>query len=382
MFHLLKQYETNKGRLGEVITNHGVFNTPIFMPPGTLATVKALGPDDLENLGAEIILVNALHLHLRPGEDLIQYLGGIHNFMGFQRPILSDSGGFQAWSLSKKGAKLSQINDDGVTFKSPWDGSSHFITPEKAIEIEHKIGSDIIMTFDECAPDDADKDYIQKSMIRTHLWAERSLKEHQKLSQKEKEEGKNSPLLFGIIQGGPFLDLRKESAKFISSLPFDGFALGGETIGYNMDKTLEIIEEIKPLLPADKPLYTMGLGSNPQDIIEVVKRGVDMFDCVNPSRIARHGDLYTGKIVIDNQGVKIESEEGGIINISNSRYRNDNKPIDEDCDCYTCQNFSRAYLNHLYLNKEPLYLRLATIHNLRYMLRVIKALRENINQAI
>ncbi|MGB9763352.1 MAG: tRNA guanosine(34) transglycosylase Tgt [Minisyncoccia bacterium] len=379
MFKIIKQSNKDQGRLGEITTNHGIFHTPIFMPPGTLASVKAIGPDDLETIGAEIILVNALHLHLRPGEEMIEYLGGIHKFMGFKKPILSDSGGFQAWSLSKKGSKLSKINDEGVEFKSPWDGNIHFITPEKAIEIEHKIGSDIIMTFDECSPDNSDKDYIRQSMLRTHRWAERSLKEHQKLIEQEKNSGKKSPLLFGIIQGGPFLDLRKESVKFISSLSFDGYALGGETIGYNMKKTLEIIEEIKPLIPQDKPLYAMGLGSNPRDVIEVVKRGVDMFDCVNPARIARHGDLYTGKIIISSKGVEIESEEKeGIINISNSRYRKDNKPIDEDCDCYTCKNFSRAYLNHLYLNKEPLYLRLATIHNLRYMLRVINALRENI----
>jgi len=367
-------------RLGEIHTNHGVVKTPIFMPPGTQATVKAVGPDDLENLGLEILLVNALHLHLRPGEDIIEGMGGVHRFMAWERPILSDSGGFQAWSLSQRGPKLSKIKEEGVEFSSPIDGSSHFITPEKAIEIEHKIGADIIMAFDECAPDNNDKNYIKKSMQRTHRWAERSLLKHQELSEQERESGKKSPLIFGIIQGGIFSDLRKESTKFISNLTFDGIALGGETIGYNMPRTLEIIEELKSILPKDKPLYTMGLGASPKDVIEVVKRGVDMFDCVNPTRIARHGGLYSGKFVITDRGVSLESDfKDGILNIANSRFKNDNLPVDSECDCYTCQNFSRAYLRHLYLAQEPLYLRLATIHNLRFMINLIQALRENMN---
>ena len=369
MFQIIKKSKTNLARLGEVVTTHGVFKTPIFMPPGTQATVKAIGPDDLESLGVEIILVNALHLHLRPGEELIRYLGGIHEFMAWKRPILSDSGGFQAWSLSQRGPKLSKIHNNGVEFFSPIDGSSHFITPEKSIQIQHKIGADIIMAFDECSPDSGDKEYNRQSMLRTNQWAEQSIKAH---------SGSSQQLLFGIIQGGPYLDLRKEATKFITSLPFDGFALGGETIGYNMPATLELIEELKPLLSEDKPLYAMGLGANPNDIIEVVKRGVDMFDCVNPMRIARHGDLYHGKIITNDKDVTIVSEQNGLISISNSKFKDDNNPIDSDCDCYTCRNFSRAYLRHLYLTKEPLYLRLATIHNLRYMMRLIAILRQEI----
>ena len=380
MFRIIKQSKNNNARLSEVTTNHGIFHTPIFMPPGTQATVKAVGPDDLENLGLEILLVNALHLHLRPGEDIIEGMGGVHRFMAWERPILSDSGGFQAWSLSQRGPKLSKIKEEGVEFFSPIDGSSHFITPEKAIEIEHKIGADIIMAFDECAPDNDDRNYIKKSMQRTHRWAERSLLKHQELSKQERESGRKSPLIFGIIQGGIFSDLRKESTKFISNLMFDGIALGGETIGYNMPRTLEIIEELKSILPKDKPLYTMGLGASPKDVIEVVKRGVDMFDCVNPTRIARHGGLYSGKFVITDRGVSLESDfKDGILNIANSRFKNDNLPVDSECDCYTCQNFSRAYLRHLYLAQEPLYLRLATIHNLRFMINLIQALRENMN---
>jgi queuine tRNA-ribosyltransferase len=367
-------------RLGEIQTNHGVVKTPIFMPPGTQATVKAVGPDDLEKIGLEILLVNALHLHLRPGEDIIEGMGGVHRFMAWERPILSDSGGFQAWSLSQRGPKLSKIKEEGVEFFSPIDGSSHFITPEKAIEMEHKIGADIIMAFDECAPDNDDRDYIKKSMQRTHRWAERSFLKHQELSKQERESGRRPPLIFGIIQGGIFSDLRKESTKFISNLAFDGIALGGETIGYNMPRTLEIIEELKSILPKDKPLYTMGLGASPKDVIEVVKRGVDMFDCVNPTRIARHGGLYSGKFVITDRGISFESDfKDGILNIANSRFKNDTLPVDSECDCYTCQNFSRAYLRHLYLAQEPLYLRLATIHNLRFMINLIQVLRENMN---
>ena len=367
-------------RLGEIQTNHGVVKTPIFMPPGTQVTVKAVGPDDLEKIGLEILLVNALHLHLRPGEDIIEGMGGVHRFMAWERPILSDSGGFQAWSLSQRGPKLSKIKEEGVEFFSPIDGSSHFITPEKAIEIEHKIGADIIMAFDECAPDNDDRNYIKKSMQRTHRWAERSLLKHQELSKQERESGKKSPLIFGIIQGGIFSDLRKESTKFISNLTFDGIALGGETIGYNMPRTLEIIEELQSILPKDKPLYTMGLGASPKDVIEVVKRGVDMFDCVNPTRIARHGGLYSGKFVITDRGVSLESDfKDGILNIANSRFKNDNLPVDSECNCYTCQNFSRAYLRHLYSAQEPLYLRLATIHNLKFMINLIQVLRENMN---
>lgn len=367
-------------RLGEIQTNHGVVKTPIFMPPGTQATVKAVGPDDLEKIGIEILLVNALHLHLRPGEDIIEGMGGVHVFMAWQRPILSDSGGFQAWSLGRK-ANLSRITEEGVEFASPLDGSKHFFTPEKAIEIEHKIGADIIMAFDECAPDNDDRDYIKKSMQRTHRWAERSLKRHQELAQLESKLGQKSPLIFGIIQGGTFSDLRKESAKFITNLPFDGLALGGETIGYNMSRTLEIIEELKSILPKDKPLYTMGAAATPSDVIEVVKRGVDMFDCVNPARIARHGGLYSGKFVITDKDISFESEfQDGILKIANSRFKDDKLPVDEQCDCYTCQNFSRAYLRHLYLAQEPLYLRLATIHNLRFMIKLIQFLRENIEK--
>jgi len=369
MFKIIKKSKVDRARLGEISTNHGIVKTPIFMPPGTQATVKAVGPDDLTKIGIEILLVNTLHLHLQPGEDLINTLGGIHQFMGWSGPILSDSGGFQVWSFAKnkakEGQKLAKISENGVEFSSPIDGSKHLITPEKSIEIQHKLGCDIIMAFDECSPDSDNKEYAKKSMERTHRWAERSLKKHQELSKNHINNGKKPPLIFGIIQGGIFEDLRKESAKFISNLPFDGIALGGETIGYNMPKTLEILDYLQGFLPEDKPRYTMGLGASPYDIIEVVKRGVDMFDCVGPTRTARHGSLFSSE----------PEFEKGCLRISNSHFEDDDSPVDKNCDCYTCQNFSRAYLHHLYSVKEPLYLRLASIHNLRFMMRLIEALR-------
>jgi queuine tRNA-ribosyltransferase len=367
MFKIIKKSEKDRARLGKISTNHRDFQTPIFMPPGTRGVIKAVGPDDLTKIEIEIILVNTLHLHLEPGEKVVNDLGGIHRFMGWSGPILSDSGGFQAWSFNKSRARnrqnLAKINENGVEFFSPIDGSKHLITPEKSIEIQHQLGADIIMAFDECSPDDNDREYAKKVMQRTHKWAQRSLKKHQELSQFYLAKGKKPPLIFGIIQGGIFEDLRKESAKFITGLNFDGIALGGETIGYNMPRTLEILDYLQDLLPEDKPRYTMGLGSSAQDIIEVVKRGVDMFDCVAPTRMARHGSLYT---------------EQGNIHIANSCFRKDNNPIDKNCDCYTCQNFSRAYLHYLYSIKESLYLRLATIHNLRFIIRLIQGIRKQI----
>ena len=312
MFKIIKKSKVDRARLGEISTNHGIVKTPIFMPPGTQATVKAVGPDDLNKIGIEVLLVNTLHLHLQPGESLINDLGGIHQFMGWFRPILSDSGGFQAWSFSKNMAKngqnLAKINANGVEFSSPIDGSKHLITPERSIEIQYKLGTDIIMAFDECSPDSDNKEYAKKSMERTHRWAEKSLKKHQELSKKYTASGQKPPLIFGIIQGGIFEDLRKESAKFITNLSFDGIALGGETIGYNMPKTLEILDYLQDLLPEDKPRSTMGLGSSPNDIIEVVKRGVDMFDCVGPTRTARHGSLYSGEIFSKDGEVNFKSE--------------------------------------------------------------------------
>ena len=250
-----------------------------------------------------------------------------------------------------------------------------FLSPEKSIEIQYEIGTDIIMAFDECAPDSSDKEVIRKSMERTHRWARRSLQRHLELY----NHSSHRPLFFGIAQGGPFEDLRRESISFISSLKIDGIALGGETIGYNIPATLNLLDSVVDVLPPDKPLYTMGLGASPCDIIEVIKRGVDMFDCVNPARVARHGELYEGKVTIVNKEIRFESEfRDGLLKIGNSRFAEDDNPIDSECDCYTCQHFSRAYLHYLYLTKEPLYLRLATIHNLRFIMRLVNKLRKAI----
>lgn len=374
MFQLLKTSKQNNARLGEIKTNHGIIKTPAFMPPATYGFLKSITPQDLEEIGAEIILVNALLLDLKPSLTIIKKFKGIHNFMGWQKPILSDSGGFQAWSFQRKNP-LSKVKDEGISFISPFDGKKYLLTPQKAIEIQYQLKVDIAMVLDECAPDIKDKTYLKKSLLRTNKWAKESLETYQKLKKKIAKP----PLLFGIVQGGPYLDLRKESLKFILDLSFDGIALGGETIGYNMAKTLELLEELRPFIPDSKPLYTMGLGAKPTDIIEVVKRGVDMFDCVNPARIARHGELFSGKLIKDKKSVKIESEfKEGILKISHSRFKEDKNPIDSSCDCYTCRSFSRAYLRYLYLNKEPLYLRLATIHNLRYIMRLIETLKETI----
>lgn len=371
MFKVIKKSKESLLRKGEIKTSHGIFTTPVFMPPATYGALRATDVEDLEKIGIEILLVNALHLHFRPTDEFIKKFGGIHKFMNWPKPILSDSGGFQAWSFQRK-QSLSKITEKGVYFFSPYDGKKIFLTPEKAIEIQHNLGVDIVMAFDECSPDKDDRKYVEKSLLRTHLWAKLSLKKHQELS-KRKEK---NPLIFSIVQGGPFLDLRKKSLEFMLELPFDGIAFGGETIGYNMPKTLEILDYLKEIIPQDKPVYTMGLGASPNDIIEVTKRGIDMFDCVNPARIARHGELYNGRIRKDKKTIKIESEfKEGILKIKQSRFLKDKKPIDDDCDCYTCRNFSRAYLRHLYLLKEPLYLRLATIHNLRYMVRVIEAIK-------
>jgi len=385
MFNILKKSKYNFSRAGEVITNHGKFQTPVFMPPATKAAVKALSPQDLQEIGIEIILVNALHLHLRPTEELINSFGGIHNYMGWPKTILSDSGGFQGWSFSQKrySAKLgvlSKVTDKGIEFISPYDGSKHFIDAEKAIEIQFKIGSDIIMAFDDCSPNLDNKNYVKLSLERTKKWALKSLKRFQELKKMAPE---NNTLIFGIVQGGSFLDLRLEALNFITSLPFDGLALGGETIGYDMPRTLEILDALRSSIPYDKPLYTMGLGASPYDIIEVIKRGVDMFDCVSPARLARHGALYNGRLVIgDNPSgsdISFESEyRKGLLKISNSCFAADKFPIDHECNCYTCQNFSRAYLHHLYLIKEPLYFRLATWHNLYFITQLLHRLRENI----
>lgn len=364
VYQLLKQDSPTHARLGQLTCPHGVIQTPTLMPVGTQATVKALDSQDLRAIKAQVILANTYHLYLRPGAELIQKLGGLHGFMNWNGPILTDSGGYQVFSLGlgKRGQSLVKIDDQGVTFTSHLDGSRHHLTPQKTIQIQHQLNSDIVMVLDECTPDKANFNYTQEAVRRTHDWAKLSLEEFQKLHQQK--SGKR-PLLFGIIQGGQYQKLRCESARFISSLDFDGIAIGGETIGYNMERTQEVLEWIGEFLPEDKARYTMGVGFSPKDIFEVVAMGIDIFDCVAPTRLARHGHLYIKK----GGGDKFR------INVVNCEYRVDSGPIDDWCDCYTCQTYSRAYLNHLFRTKELLAYRLASIHNLRFLLKLCEEIR-------
>lgn len=373
-FEITHKDKNSRARTGLIQTDHGIIETPDFMPVGTQATVKTLSTEDLNNIGAQVILSNTYHLHLRPTEDLIAKFGGLHKFMNWDKPILTDSGGFQVFSLGLQkeakdetsNEKLVKIDDEGVTFKSHLDGSTHRFTPEEAIRIQHKIGADIIMAFDECTPDDADIDYTKKAMKRTHEWAERCISEHKKNT----EYHGYKQFLFGIIQGANHEELRKESAQIISAMDFDGIAIGGESIGYNMEATKNILDWVGDIIPEDKPHYTMGVGFNPSDLFEVVERGVDMFDCVAPTRVARNGRLFVHK----------EINPKMYINIKNTEFKQDEKPIDPKCGCFTCQNHSRAYLHHLFKADEILGLRLASVHNLYFLLELMRKIRKAIKE--
>ena len=385
-FELHHKDKNTNARAGVLHTDHGEIPTPIFMPVGTQATVKTLDSTDIENIGAQIILGNTYHLHLRPGEDLIAEAGGLQKFMNWPKPILTDSGGFQVFSLglqkknairARRGeeesksndkaqqARLVSIDEDGVTFTSHIDGSTHRFTPESAVEIQHKLGADIIMAFDECTPDDATRDYTAAAMERTHRWAERCLVAHQKNTAYHGYR----QFLFGIIQGSIYEDLRKESARFISALDFDGIAIGGESIGYNMEATARILDWVYPLLPENKPHYAMGVGLNPTDLLVAVEHGVDMFDCVAPTRIARHGMLFTHDKKLNHR-----------LNIKNASFTKDTKAADDWCDCSTCKDYSRSYLHHLFSTDEMTGMRLASIHNLRFMLKLMEEARAAIKK--
>lgn len=362
----------SNARTGIVRTAHGNIDTPMFMPVGTKATVKSLDTTDLEHIDAQIILANTYHLHLRPGENLVNTFGGLHKFMGWNKPILTDSGGFQVFSLGTQkeenaqhnNQKLVHIDEEGVTFRSYIDGSEHRFTPEEATVIQHKLGADIIMAFDECTSDSADESYARKAMERTHRWAARCILEHKKDSNRHGYK----QFLFGIIQGGNHKELRTESAKAITSMDFDGIAVGGESIGYNMEATKHILEYLFPLLPEDKPRYTMGVGFSPMDLFDVVERGIDMFDCVAPTRMARNGNVYVHKNISNTYR----------IDITNTRHREETGPIDPACNCLACTNHSRAYIHHLFREKEILAQRLATIHNLHFFLSLMTDIREAI----
>ena len=345
-FELLRKDPSSGARLGRIHTTHGEVNTPIFMPVATQGTVKSLIPETVQNLGAEIILANTYHLYLRPGHETIRKLGGLHKFMNWGAPILTDSGGFQVYSLGA----LRKISDEGVIFKSHIDGSMHFISPEFAIEIQEALGSDIMMCLDECTAYPATFSEAEKSLALTLNWARRS-----KAIKKNNEQA-----LFGIIQGGIYPDLRLRAVEDISeNIGFDGYAIGGLSVGEPKEEMLNITSLIAPLLPDDKPRYLMGAGT-PEDIVTCVDYGIDMFDCVIPTRCARHGLLFTNheKVVI-----------------RHAQYRDDDSPLDGTCDCYTCRNYSRAYLRHLYMAKEILAMVLNTIHNVRYFMHLMDRIR-------
>ena len=334
-------------RLGRISTPHGSIATPAFAPVGTQATVKALDPRDLAELGAELVLANTYHLYLRPGADVVAEMGGLHGFMGWEGPILTDSGGFQVFSLADR----RQVSDDGVLFRSHIDGSQHHFFPEKVVRIQEQLGADIIMCLDECAVPD-DRAYVELALARTHVWAERC----------RAAQTRSDQALFGIIQGGVFADLRLRSADFLVGLDFPGYAIGGLSVGESKALMYEMLDITVPVLPADKPRYLMGVGA-PEDLLEGVARGIDLFDCVLPTRLARNASLFT---------------RHGRLNIRNAAWARAPGAIEEDCTCYTCRNFSRAYLRHLFKAGELLAYRLATIHNVHFLLQLMRDIRQAI----
>lgn len=367
------RYSDNKSRTGVVETSRGLINTPAFMPVGTQGTVKAMSPEELKGIGAEIILCNTYHLYLRPGHEIIHQIGGLHRFINWSGPILTDSGGFQVYSLSS----LRKIYEEGVEFRSHIDGSLHFLSPEKAMEIQAMLGSDIAMAFDECTPYPAEYDYAIKSLELTTKWARRckefiksaTVRQCDSAAAKNKENNslKNYrsaalPHLFGIIQGGMYKDLRKKSLEDLMEIGFDGYAVGGVSVGEPKEDMYEIVESIAPLMPEDMPRYLMGVGDL-VDVLVAVDNGFDMFDCVMPTRNARNGTLFTSR---------------GRISIKRTEFKADPNPLDPDCDCYTCRNYTRAYLRHLFLSKEILSMRLNTIHNLYFYLDFFRKMRKAI----
>jgi len=390
-FKIDKKINNELGRAGVLETPSGEIKTPAFVTVGTKATVKAITPEQLKDLGSQVVLANTYHLYLQPGDELMKNAGGLAKFMNWDKPTMTDSGGFQvfslgdAWgtsvtkiaqkteeklfgarsaksekslgnSITKSGA-LVKIDEEGVDFRSILDGSKHRFTPEKSIEIQHNIGADIIFAFDECTSPQANFEYQREAMERTHRWAERSLNQHKELGVSEATQKQQA--LFGIVQGGRFEDLRKESAKIISQMDFDGFGIGGSFDKEDMDTAVGWVNSV---LPEEKPRHLLGIGE-PEDLFGGIQNGVDLFDCVAPTRIARNGTLHT---------------QNGKINILNAKYKNDFSKIDEDCNCYVCQNYSKAYLSHLFRSKEMLAGTLASIHNLYFIVNLVKKIRQSI----
>ncbi len=337
-------------RRGRLLFDRGTIQTPVFMPVGTYGTVKAMTPEELREIGAEIVLGNTFHLMLRPGEETIRELGGLHRFMNWDRPILTDSGGFQVWSLSG----LRKISEEGVKFASPVNGDRIFLTPERSVQMQHALGSDIVMQFDECTPYPASEKQARSSMELSARWGARCKTAH----------GDNPNALFGIVQGGMHPALRRESLRHLTAIGFDGYAVGGLSVGEPEEERLKVLDAIGPELPPDHPHYLMGVGT-PRDLVQAVGRGIDMFDCVMPTRNARNGHLFTSQ---------------GVVKIRNARYKADPQPLDPNCDCQTCKLYSRAYLHHLDRCNEILGSRLNTVHNLRYYQNVMQRIRDAIEQ--
>ncbi|KIQ94930.1 Queuine tRNA-ribosyltransferase [Anoxybacillus thermarum] len=350
-YELIKTCKQTGARLGILHTPHGSFETPMFMPVGTLATVKTLSPEELKEMGAGVILSNTYHLWLRPGHEIVKEAGGLHSFMNWDRGILTDSGGFQVFSLSE----FRRIEEEGVYFRNHLNGDKLFLSPEKAMEIQNALGSDIMMAFDECPPYPATYEYMKQSVERTSRWAERCLKAHQRPN----EQG-----LFGIVQGGEFEDLRKQSAQDLVSLDFPGYAVGGLSVGEPKNVMNRVLEFTTPLLPANKPRYLMGVGS-PDSLIDGAIRGIDMFDCVLPTRIGRNGTVMTS--------------EGRVV-IKNAKYARDFSPLDPNCDCYTCRNYTRAYIRHLIKCDETFGIRLTSYHNVYFLIKLMEQVRQAIRE--
>ena len=349
LYKLIKK--DGRARRGEITTPHGTIQTPVFMPVGTAGAVKAMKPEDVKKMGAEIILGNTYHLYLRPGHELVREAGGLHKFMNWDRAILTDSGGFQVFSLGQ----LRKITEEGVEFRSHIDGSKHFISPEKSIEIQTALGSDIMMAFDECAPYPADRSYVEESMQMTARWLARC---------KEAWKDRENQALFGIMQGGMYKDLRRESAKMTVDMDLPGYAIGGLSVGEPKEIMIDVLDDCAELLPEDKPRYLMGVGT-PDYLFEAVEHGIDMCDCVEPTRIARHGMATTSH---------------GRLNIKNAKFERDFGPLDPECDCYTCRHYSRAYLRHMFKSGEIMSSMLLSEHNLHFLVKTMENIRKAIEE--
>jgi len=358
MFHLKTTSSECAARRGQLLTRHGTVETPVFMPVGTQGTVKAMSQEEVWNLGFRIILGNTYHLHLRPGEELVRQAGGLHRFIGWSGAILTDSGGFQVFSLED----LRKITEDGALFRSHIDGSEHFFSPEGVVDIQRTLGSDVLMAFDECAPYPSDHTYTERAMERTHRWAQRCTRHWRGPGAGGREAEETTGQLFGIVQGGTYLDLRSRSAAFVSQLELPGVAIGGVSVGEPKEAMLEVVAHTAPLLPRDRPRYLMGVGT-PEDILDAVREGIDMFDCVLPTRLGRTGTAYTSR---------------GRANIKNAKYADDLTPIDPECSEWCCRSHSAAYVRHLYKADEILALRVLTYHNLAFYAKLMAGIREAI----